>query len=260
MIALWADAKATVPEPALHDEPAANSSTSAMPRSYDGFDQVMQACATRKGSVFDGTFRIENQIENPSQAIVEQQEAQFLLALASMTDLCMDGRPGHVGRVAELSGRLALASGMGDCDALLLARAARLLNIGFLAVPQAVLAKRGPLTDCERAEIERHSQAGAALLSRFRSEMARIGQCIAANHHEWWDGTGYPNGLVGHSIPLAARIVAIADVYEALINPRLWGRDALSADQALALLEDRSGTQFDPCLVRSFVEMMRNDD
>lgn len=212
-----------------------------------------------QSSVFDGTLSTAHFSEaDESLAQDHDQEEQMLLSLSRLADRVIEGRPQHAERVAALSFRLALAGGMNEQDALLLRRAARLLDIGFLAVPQTVLTKQGPLTVGERAAIDLHAQAGAAILSRFKSPVARIAQRIAAHHHEWWNGAGYPNGLIDDSIPLAARIVAIADVFDALICQRA-GRDALTIDEALDRIRDGAGVQFDPRLVDLFIGLVQQE-
>lgn len=192
------------------------------------------------------------------QREAHQQEESTLLELSRMADRFLEDRPDHAERVSAMAYRLALAAGIADQDALLLRRAARLLDIGFLSVPQTILAKQGPLTGGERASIELHAQCGAAILSRFNSPLARVAQGIAAHHHEWWNGFGYPNGLIGDSIPLPARIVAIADVFDALICKRA-GRDAMTVEEAVQVIGAAAGTQFDPQLVKLFLGLVEQE-
>lgn len=215
--------------------------------------------APSRRPLFDGTLvRGDPAERGAAQREAHQREEAMLLELSRMADRFLEDRPNHAERVSAMAYRLALAAGIGEQDALLLRRAARLLDIGFLSVPQTILAKQGPLTEGERAAIELHAQCGAAILSRFSSPLARVAQGIAAHHHEWWNGSGYPNGLIEDSIPLAARIVAIADVFDALICQRA-GRDALTVEEAMQEISAASGTQFDPRLVRLFLGLVEQE-
>lgn len=135
-------------------------------------------------------------------------------------------------------------------------RSAKLHDLGKIAVPDHILLKPGKLTVEEFAIIMRHSEHGASLLSDFTQEMEdsflTTARAIACSHHERWNGEGYPQGLAGRDIPLAARIVAIADVYDALSSPRPY-KKAFSADDSFDIIRENSGTQFDPYLVAVFL-------
>lgn len=131
--------------------------------------------------------------------------------------------------------------------------ASSLHDIGKVGIPDAVLLKAGKLTPEERAVIQRHPAIGAdalnAILARQpNDELLRMARNIAANHHERWDGEGYPERLRGDAIPLEARIVSVADVYDALTSKRIY-KPAMSHSEALALITAGSGTQFDPQVV-----------
>lgn len=141
-------------------------------------------------------------------------------------------------------------------------RAASMLHdVGKVAVPDGILQKPGPLTPEERAVMQRHCQHGRAILDRA-TRMTEAGgslslaAVVAAAHHEKFDGNGYPLGLKGAAIPLAARIVAVADVFDALSHRRAY-KDAWSVDRALAYIGERAGSDFDPVVVDAFLEAMR---
>lgn len=138
----------------------------------------------------------------------------------------------------------------------LLQQTAPLHDIGKVGIPDSVLQKPGKLTAAEFAVMKRHSALGAETLAAAASQRPRIGYLemarqIARSHHERWDGTGYPDNLVGEAIPLAARIVAIADVYDALTSRRAY-KDAYNHETAKKILAESSGTHFDPQLVGIF--------
>jgi response regulator RpfG family c-di-GMP phosphodiesterase len=131
-------------------------------------------------------------------------------------------------------------------------------DIGKVGLGDDILRKPGALTPAERAEMERHPAIGAEVLRRCEAQMNAVGQSIfrmaidiAEAHHERFDGTGYPARLAGHAIPLAARIVAVADVFDALTSRRAY-KEAWPVDRALAMLESEAGRQFDPDIVAAF--------
>jgi putative two-component system response regulator len=133
---------------------------------------------------------------------------------------------------------------------------ASLHDIGKVAIPDAILLKPGKLTAEEFATMQRHSAYGsetlAAVLKRYPdNQFLRMGVDVARSHHEKWDGSGYPDGLTGATIPLAARIVAVADYYDALTSNRCY-RSALSHEVAAQMIHENSGSHFDPGVVQAF--------
>ncbi len=152
----------------------------------------------------------------------------------------------HTSRVSALTTRLALALGLDASEAYMLGLAGRLHDVGKVAVPDAVLQKPARLTEEEQALMRRHTVVGGDVVSRVPSLRA-IAPLIRA-HHEQWNGRGYPDGLTGEQIPLGARIVAVANAYEAMITdqPYQQARDEAST---LAELRRCAGTQFDPMIV-----------
>jgi putative two-component system response regulator len=125
-------------------------------------------------------------------------------------------------------------------------------DIGKIAVPDAILLKPGPLSAAERREMERHAARGAAILGNSTSDLLRLAAEIALTHHERWDGTGYPRGLMGEAIPLPGRIMAVADVFDALTSKRPY-KQPWSPEAARDHLLTQSGAHFDPACVRAFV-------
>ena len=121
-------------------------------------------------------------------------------------------------------------------------------------MPDAILLKPSRLTVAEFAQMKRHAAAGAAILDGSHSTVLRRAQEIALTHHEWWSGTGYPGGLAGDEVPLSGRIVAIADVYDALTHPRPY-KAAWAEQEARATIRALAGTQFDPELVAAFEDL-----
>ena len=193
-----------------------------------------------------------------AEQVRELSDAQVatIVALAKLSESRDDTTGTHVERIGVLSEVLATAAG---CSAGLLAvinRAAILHDIGKVGIPDAVLLKPGRLTPEEFAVMKTHTEIGAATLEAVlatypRNELVRLGAAVARSHHEKWNGTGYPDGLAGEAIPLAARLVAVVDVYDAIRSPRPY-KPAQSHEVAARALDEGSGAHFDPALVAAF--------
>ena len=178
---------------------------------------------------------------------------QSLLGLANALEAKDVYTRGHSERVGLTSRRLALALGVPTADAEVIARAGLLHDIGKIGVPEIVLRKAGPLSTEEWALMRQHPLIGAQIVSPF--EFFASGALIIRAHHERMDGSGYPDGLVGDAIPLGARIVAVADVYDALTSDRPY-RPAMSSDAALAHLMSQAGQGLDAMIVNTFVGLV----
>jgi diguanylate cyclase (GGDEF)-like protein/putative nucleotidyltransferase with HDIG domain len=151
----------------------------------------------------------------------------------------------HSERVAELAARIARRMGV-DAEHVELTRlAASLHDVGKLAIPEEILRKPGPLSETERLVLERHPQIGFRMLESL--DVDPVADWVL-HHHERWDGSGYPDGLPGDEIPLGARIIFVADAYDAMTSDRVY-RDRFSGDEAIAELERCAGSQFDPEIV-----------
>src|SRR4051794_3218119 len=157
---------------------------------------------------------------------------------------------GHSGRVAELAADIARRMGLGAEEIELTRLAGSLRDLGKLAIPEEILRKPGPLSDEERLVLERHSQIGYRMLQSLGVDPI-AGWVL--HHHERWDGAGYPDGLPGEEIPLGARIVCVADAYDAMTSERTY-RSRLTEEEALLELEQCADSQFDPAVVRAFAE------
>ncbi|HET6507151.1 MAG TPA: HD domain-containing phosphohydrolase [Baekduia sp.] len=162
----------------------------------------------------------------------------------------------HVERIGRLSERLALAAGWSATAAETLRHAAVLHDVGKIGVPDRVLLKPGKLDPEEWAIMKTHAEIGASMLSGSPSPLVRLGEEIARTHHERWDGSGYPRGLAGEEIPIAGRIVAICDVFDALRSRRPY-KAAWTLEDALNEIAAQSGRHFDPELVALFVPLAR---
>ena len=165
-----------------------------------------------------------------------------------------DDTGAHTRRVADscraIAGRLALSPEETE----LIYRAAPLHDVGKIGVSDAILLKPGKLTPDEFDTMKKHCQIGAQLLSGGQSDFLQAARSIALCHHERFDGTGYPHKLRGEDIPLPGRIVAVADVFDALTNERPY-KKAWPVEEARAEIQSKAGTQFDPMVVEAFLSL-----
>lgn len=175
--------------------------------------------------------------------------------LAALAEFRGGNTTKHTDGVGDLSAEIAHAIGQPPewCERLRLA--ARLHDIGKVAISDAVLLKPGPLTIDEFDEVKQHTVLGRRLLSGVSTDLFSLAAEVAWSHHEWWDGSGYPNGLSGKAIPLSGRIVAVADVYDSLATRRVYKREWSLAEAIRFIMSGRSA-QFQPELVDAFVSVM----
>lgn len=179
---------------------------------------------------------------------VEQRERETLFRLAKAIEYRDLGTGIHLLRMSHYAELIAEALGVPEDEARIITLAAPLHDIGKIGIPDAVLLKRSSLTDEEFAVMRRHPLIGYEILRDSQSRFVQMGALIALRHHERWDGSGYPDGLKGEDIPLPARIVAVADVFDALTSERPYKR-AWSADEAFDYVKANRGTLFDPACV-----------
>jgi diguanylate cyclase (GGDEF)-like protein len=175
-------------------------------------------------------------------------------ALAAAVDAKDPYTKGHSQRVAEYASDLCRQMGGTDAEVELVYRTGTLHDVGKIGVPDHVLKKPGPLTPEERAVMETHPALGEVIVRKVPQLQDTLPG--VRNHHERWDGRGYPDGLIGESIPRLGRILAVADTYDAMTSDRPY-RKGLSAEIALAEIEKNAGIQFEPALAHAFVDMMR---
>ncbi|QSR34604.1 two-component system response regulator [Marinobacterium iners] len=161
----------------------------------------------------------------------------------------------HITRVSLYCRLIARQLGWNSHDCELIHDAAPMHDIGKIGIPDEVLLKPGKLTDSEFETIKLHPQIGADLLRGDESDLMQMAHSIALTHHEKWDGTGYPQGLKGEDIPLEGRIVAVADVFDAVTSDRPYKR-AWSFDEATDYIRTNAGSHFDPQVVKCFLSVL----
>jgi putative two-component system response regulator len=183
---------------------------------------------------------------------LSSREAEMIMRLAKAIEYRDCGTGEHVSRVAAISALIAGAMGLGAelCRTIYLA--APLHDVGKIGIPDEILAKPGKFTDEERAIMRGHVEIGVEILANGSSNLLRTAERIAGGHHERWDGKGYPKGIAGGLIPIEARIVALADVFEALCSSRPY-KDKWPLGEAYDHIVAESGKHFDPACVAAFV-------
>jgi len=192
--------------------------------------------------------RLNDQVETTENVI---------FGLAQMLERKVSQATGDSQRLASLACMLGRSLGLTDDDLEVLRKGAVLHDIGKIAVREEVLLKAGKLTEEEFNEIKLHPEVGERICGPLRC--ADLVLPLIRHHQERWDGKGYPDGLAGEQIPLLARILSIADAYDAMLSPRPY-RPPLSESQALENLRQGSGTQWDPNLVEVFLAALRRQD
>ncbi len=189
---------------------------------------------------------------------LDQARAEMLALLAVTVEYRDDETFEHTERVGAIAAEIATQLGVRPEKARRLREAASLHDVGKIAIPDRVLLKPGNLSVEEQRMMESHTALGARLLSCSSSPVLQMAAVIAATHHEWWNGTGYPSGLAGERIPLVGRVVAVADVFDALTHERPY-KSAWPPSQAIARIRSASGRQFDPAVVAAFLTLLRDD-
>ncbi|TMO09813.1 two-component system response regulator [Pseudoalteromonas sp. S558] len=159
----------------------------------------------------------------------------------------------HIIRMSQYSKVLALALGMPEQQAELLRQAAPMHDVGKIGIPDAILLKPGRLTGEEFEYMKKHAAIGAQILANSPSPLLQLAHKLAIEHHEKWDGSGYPNGIRGEDISIEGRIVAVADVFDALTSKRPY-KEAWSVEKTVQHMQAQAGAHFDPALIELFVK------
>ena len=199
---------------------------------------------------------LARQVDVATQQIVSREQ-ETLLRLAKAGEYRDEDTGYHVIRMAKYSREIAEELGLGDKECDEIEYAAPMHDIGKIGIPDNILLKPGKFEPDEWQIMQNHTLIGHAILSNSQSRYIQTGSVIALNHHERFDGSGYPNGLAGKDIPLVARIVSVADVYDALVSARPY-KNPWKVEKAQEYLRNHSGTQFDPNCVDAFFDRLRN--
>lgn len=216
-------------------------------------------------AVGERTVRLERTLREYSEGlekiarrqtrIIRKTQEETIYRLLSALESRDEETGGHVRRIALFSAKLAEKLGWPDKMIEDLLLAAPMHDIGKIGVPDRILQKKGRLTPDEYEIIKTHAAIGGEILKNSEFPMIQLACEIAQNHHEKWDGSGYPNGLEGEGIPESARIVALVDVYDALSNDRVY-RKALPRDEVLTIMAQGRGSHFDPQIYDLFIDSL----
>ena len=188
-------------------------------------------------------------------AELEVAQAETVRRLSMAVEFRDEDTGKHVERIGRFSVLLAEAIGMDAEFCERIRHAAPLHDVGKVAIPDHILLKPGPLTPEERAIVETHAEEGHRLVRGSSSAILDMAATIALSHQEKWDGTGYPRGLKGEAIPIEGRIVAVADVFDALTSDRVY-RPAFPVEEAIRMMREERGQHFDPVLLDAFMEVL----
>ncbi|TMK27148.1 MAG: HD domain-containing protein [Actinobacteria bacterium] len=224
---------------------------------------VLAAAAATFGWHFGESKRIalEQEIDGRSSELkralseLEIAQAETVRRLSMAVEFRDEDTGAHIERIGRFSTLLAERIGMDPEFCERLKHAAPLHDVGKVAIPDAILLKPGPLTPQERAIVETHAEEGHRLVRGSSSSILDLAATIALSHQEKWDGTGYPRGLKGEEIPIEGRIVAVADVFDALTSDRVY-RKAFSVEDAIQMMREQRGRHFDPVLLDAFLEVL----
>ncbi len=200
--------------------------------------------------------RLRNHIK--IKRLLEEMEKvdNVLFTIAKIVEAKDYYTKGHIQRVASYSYSIGLVMGLKEHELKTLKIGALLHDIGKIAIPDSILTKRGPLTPEEKEVIKRHPALGYRICKPLTTMKEALE--IILHHHERWDGTGYPKGLKGKEIPLLARIVAVADVFDAISSNRIYNSKPLSKAESYRVLEEAAGKELDPEIVDCFIRGMKN--
>jgi len=192
------------------------------------------------------------QLMHEQTARLREAEMEALVCLGKAGEYRDADTGNHVLRVGYASYLLAKSAGFAEQDAETLMYASPLHDLGKIGIPDSILRKPGTLTDEEHQAMNTHTRIGASILKHSQSNVMKMAMIVALSHHEKWDGTGFPDRLSGKAIPIEGRIVAICDVYDALVSNRPYKRNWTDAE-AIDFLRQNAGKHFDPGLVEMFI-------
>jgi putative two-component system response regulator len=210
---------------------------------------------------------LQRMVDEKTKTVLELQDA-ILKTVADLVESRDDITGGHIERTRRGVGLLVEALGdhprfskeVSRWDIKLLLQSSQLHDVGKIAISDRLLKKPGKLDPEEFEEMKKHAAFGVQIIERIEentsaSDFLKYAKIFAGTHHERWDGSGYPNGLAEENIPLPGRIMALADVYDALVSERPY-KNAFPHADAVKIIRDGKGTQFDPALTDIFIKIM----
>ena len=202
-------------------------------------------------ALYDQNRELARQVRERTADLFKTRQ-QIIRRLGRAAEFRDNETGNHIIRMSHFCRLIGIAAGLGEKTVEILYNASPMHDVGKIGIPDAVLRKPGKLDGEEWEVMKQHAQIGADIIGEHPSGLLRMAREIALNHHEKWDGSGYPRGIGGAEIPVEARIIAIADVFDALTSERPY-KKAWSVEAAVQLLREQSGRHFDPELVELFL-------
>lgn len=193
---------------------------------------------------------LDNYILN---SMITNTQKEIIITLGEVVEKHFDDTGEHIRRISDMMYQFALLNQFSYSEGEMLKVASTMHDVGKIAIPDAILKKPGKLTTEEYEIVKTHAEIGHQILSKSKLEILKLAAEIALNHHERYDGSGYPSGLKGREIPISARMMAIVDVFDAMTHRRCY-KEAESVDSTLAYIRSLKGQHFDPILVETFID------
>jgi putative two-component system response regulator len=213
-------------------------------KAYD--DHMRDYQASLEAEVETRTYQLKNAFEKIKTASLDT-----ILKLSKAAEYRDEETGEHILRMSRYSGAVAKRMGLNEKTVEAILYASPMHDVGKIGIPDKILLKPGKFDSQEWEVMKMHTVIGGRILSGSSSGFIKLAETIAMTHHEKWDGSGYPKGLKGNKIPLAGRIVTIADVFDALTSVRPYKR-AFSVEESFSIIRDEKGSHFDPCVVDAF--------
>lgn len=220
-----------------------------------GFDMGAVDYITKPFSPAIVRARVKSHLSLVQMNILKQTRLQIIQCLGTAAEYKDNETSKHIIRMSHYSHIMAEAAGYNADAAEELFQAAPMHDIGKIGIPDSILKKPGKLDPDEWEIMQQHTTIGAQIIGKHESSLLQLSAVIALNHHEKWDGSGYPQKIKGDDIPHEARIITIADVFDALTSVRPY-KKAWSVEEAVSYIKDKAGTQFDPTLVPIFLQCL----
>lgn len=217
-----------------------------------GFDMGAVDYITKPFSPAIVRARVKSHLSLVQMNILKQTRLQIIQCLGTAAEYKDNETSKHIIRMSHYSHLMAEAAGYNTDAAEELYQAAPMHDIGKIGIPDSILKKPGKLDPHEWEIMQQHTTIGAQIIGKHESSLLQLSSVIALNHHEKWDGSGYPQKIKGEDIPHEARIITIADVFDALTSVRPY-KKAWSVEEAVSYIKDKAGSQFDPNLVPIFL-------
>ena len=196
------------------------------------------------------------EVEHLDKEMIHTQE-EIIYTMGAIGESRSSETGKHVQRVAEYSYILAKLHGLSEEEAMVLKMASPMHDIGKVGIPDAILQKPARLTEDEFATMKTHARLGYEMLKHSKRDILKAAAIVAHEHHERWDGTGYPNGIKGKNIHIFGRITALADVFDALASDRCY-KEAWNISKVYEYIIEKKGSQFDPELVSLFMDNLEH--